>query len=63
VTDERIAGMQSYYDDARFYQGASKAIPLTIPAENYVQGIVTGASVEGTLRTMDADWRRLALRA
>ncbi|WP_200925347.1 MULTISPECIES: ABC transporter substrate-binding protein [unclassified Frigoribacterium] len=63
VTDERIVGMQSYYDDARFYQGASKAIPLTIPAENYVQGIVTGASVEGTLRTMDADWRRLALRA
>ncbi|WP_200937178.1 ABC transporter substrate-binding protein [Frigoribacterium sp. Leaf172] len=63
VTDERIVGMQTYYDEARFYQGASKAIPLTIPAENYVQGIVTGASAQGTLRTMDADWRRLALRA
>ncbi|WP_258071698.1 ABC transporter substrate-binding protein [Clavibacter michiganensis] len=63
VTDERIVGMQSYYDEARFYQGASKAIPLTIPAENYVQGIVTGASAADTLRTMDADWRRLALRS
>jgi raffinose/stachyose/melibiose transport system substrate-binding protein len=63
VTDERIVGMQTYYDEARFYQGASKAIPLTIPAENYVQGIVTGADAESTLRTMDADWRRLALRA
>jgi raffinose/stachyose/melibiose transport system substrate-binding protein len=63
VTDERIVGMQTYYDEARFYQGASKAIPLTIPAENYVQGIVTGAGAESTLRTMDADWRRLALRA
>ncbi len=60
--DERIVEMQKYYDDARFYQGASKAIPLTIPAENYLQGIVTGSSVEGTLRTMDADWARLAFR-
>ncbi|GAB2976583.1 ABC transporter substrate-binding protein [Frigoribacterium salinisoli] len=63
VTDERIVGMQRYYDEGRFYQGASKAIPLTIPAENYVQGIVTGADPAGTLRTMDADWRRLAFRA
>ena len=63
VTDERIVGMQRYYDEARFYQGAGKAIPLTIPAENYVQGIVTGADPARTLRTMDADWRRLAFRA
>lgn len=62
VTDERILGMKEYYDSAKFYQGASKAIPLTIPTDNYMQGIVTGSDVESTLRVMDADWARLALR-
>lgn len=62
VTDERIVGMKEYFDAARFYQGASKAIPLTIPTENYLQGIATGADVGATLRTLDADWARLALR-
>ncbi|MDX2376088.1 extracellular solute-binding protein [Microbacterium sp. LRZ72] len=62
VSDPRIVGMKEYFDAARFYQGASKAIPLTIPTENYMQGIVTGASAESILRTMDADWARLALR-
>ncbi|KQP71608.1 ABC transporter substrate-binding protein [Microbacterium sp. PRC9] len=62
VTDERILGMKEYYDSAKFYQGASKAIPLTIPTDNYMQGIVTGSDIESTLRTLDADWARLALR-
>lgn len=62
VTDPRIVDLTPYVDDARFYQGASKAIPLTIPTENYVQGIVIGASVDGTLARLDADWARLALR-
>ncbi|WP_169581255.1 extracellular solute-binding protein [Microbacterium thalassium] len=62
VTDERILGMKEYYDSAKFYQGASKAIPLTIPTDNYMQGVVTGSDVESTLRVMDADWARLALR-
>ena len=62
VTDERIVGMKEYYDSARFYQGPSKAIPLTIPTDNYVQGIVTGADPQRMLRTLDADWARLALR-
>lgn len=62
VTDERILGMKEYYDSAKFYQGASKAIPLTIPTDNYMQGIVTGSDVENTLRVLDADWARLALR-
>jgi raffinose/stachyose/melibiose transport system substrate-binding protein len=62
VTDERIADMREYYDNALFYQGPSKAIPLTIPTENYVQGIVTGSDPEAMLRTLDADWARLALR-
>ena len=62
VTDPRIVGMKPYFEDARFYTGASQAIPLTIPTENYLQGIVTGAGVEPTLQTLDADWARLALR-
>lgn len=62
VSDERIVGMKEYYDAAKFYQGASKAIPLTIPTDNYMQGIVTGADPERTLARLDADWARLALR-
>ena len=62
VTDPRIVGMKPYFEEARFYTGASQAIPLTIPTENYLQGIVTGAGVEPTLQTLDADWARLALR-
>jgi raffinose/stachyose/melibiose transport system substrate-binding protein len=62
VTDPRIVGMKAYYDDARFYQGASVAIPQTIPTANYLQGIVLGADPQATLATIDADWARLALR-
>lgn len=62
VTDPRIVGMKKYFDAADFYQGASQQIPLTIPAANYLQGIVLGSDVEATLSTMDADWARLALR-
>ena len=62
VTDERILGMKEYYDRADFYQGPSKAIPLTIPTENYMQGIALGGQAAATLRTLDADWARLALR-
>jgi raffinose/stachyose/melibiose transport system substrate-binding protein len=61
--DPRIAELQAYYDEGRFYQGPSKAIPLTIPAEGYIQAMMTGASVENTLKTMDDDWRRLAVRS
>lgn len=62
VTDERIIGMREYFDSGRFYQGPSKAVPLNIPLENYLQGIALGADVEDTLATLDADWARLALR-
>lgn len=62
ATDPRILGMKEYYESGDFYQGASKAIPLTIPTENYVQGIAVGGDVTSTLSTLDADWARLALR-
>lgn len=62
ATDPRILGMKAYFDDAKFYQGASKAVPQTIPLDNYLQGVVLGSSAESALQTVDADWARLALR-
>lgn len=62
VTDDRIAEMQKYYDEGRFYMGASQFIPNSIPAQNYIQSIVGGADAEQTLARMDADWARLAFR-
>lgn len=62
VTDPRIIGMKEYFDEAKFYQGASKAIPQTIPSDNYLQGVILGGNVENTLVTIDKDWARLALR-
>lgn len=63
VTDPRIVEMQKYYDEGRFYMGASQFIPNSIPAANYLQSIIGGADAESTLRRMDADWARLAFRA
>ena len=60
--DERILGMQDYYNDGRFYLGASQRIHLSIPAANYVQAIATGDDIDSTLSRLDADWARLALR-
>nr|WP_283774639.1 extracellular solute-binding protein [Brachybacterium equifaecis] len=60
--DPRIAEMQTYYDEGRFYQGPSKFIPLMIPAENYFQAIATGADIGATLAQLDNDWARLAFR-
>jgi raffinose/stachyose/melibiose transport system substrate-binding protein len=62
ATDDRILGMQEYYDEAKFYQGPSRAIPLTIPTDNYIQAMVTGTDIDQTLERLDADWARLALR-
>ena len=60
--DERILGMQDYYNDGRFYLGASQRIHLSIPAANYIQAIATGDDIDSTLSRLDADWARLALR-
>ena len=61
--DPRIAGMIPYYTDGKVYQGPSVLVPKTIPVFNYAQAVVLGASPQATLRTMDADWARLAFRA
>ena len=62
ATDPRILGMQEYYDEGKFYQGASKFVSLSIPTDNYMQAVVTGGDPDAALRRLDADWARLALR-
>lgn len=62
-SDPRVAGMIEYYDDAKVYQGPSVLVPKTIPVNNYAQAMVLGADPTSTLRTMDADWARVAFRA
>lgn len=61
--DPRIEGMIEYYDDGRIYQGPSVLVPKTIPVFNYAQAMVLGADPADILRTMDADWARIAFRA
>lgn len=60
--DPRIEGMVSYYDKGKVYQGPSVLVPKTIPVMNYTQALVFGADPSSTLRTLDADWARLAFR-
>lgn len=61
--DPRIEGMIEYYENGQIYQGPSVLVPKTIPVMNYAQAMVLGASTTSTLRTMDADWARIAFRA
>lgn len=61
--DPRIEGMIPYYDEGRIYQGPSVLVPKTLPIMNYAQAMVLGASPTTVLRTMDADWARIAFRA
>jgi len=63
ATDPRIVEMQSYYDEARYYMGASQFIPNTIPWANYLQAIVFGEKPETMLARLDSDWASLAYRA
>lgn len=60
--DPRIEGMAGYYDEGKVYQGPSVLVPKTIPIMNYTQAVVFGADPASTLRTLDADWARLAFR-
>lgn len=61
--DPRVEGMIEYYDAGQIYQGPSVLVPKTLPMFNYAQAMVLGASTTNTLRTMDADWARIAFRA
>ena len=61
--DPRIEGMIPYYDEGRVYQGPSVLVPRTIPMNSYAQAMVLGEDTDRMLRTIDADWARLAFRA
>ncbi len=63
VTDETLVELREYYDRAAFYVGASQLVPQSIPLQNYAQSLASGADPEPVLRTLDADWRRLAFRS
>lgn len=63
VTDERIAGLQPYVEQARFYQGAGTNVPGIIPLGNYLQELVLSKDGDRFVRKLDADWRRLAVRS
>lgn len=61
-SDPRVEGMIAYYNEGAVYQGPGVLIPRAIPTENYAQSLALGADPLGVLRTMDADWARLAFR-
>jgi raffinose/stachyose/melibiose transport system substrate-binding protein len=63
ATDPRITGMQEFVDRNAFYQGAATYIPNSIPVGNYLQSALADGDGAGMLRTLDNDWRRLALRS
>jgi raffinose/stachyose/melibiose transport system substrate-binding protein len=54
--------MIEYYNAGAVYQGPGVLIPRAIPTENYAQALVLGSNAASMLRTMDADWSRLAFR-
>lgn len=63
ATDPRISQLQPYVDAGRFYQGPQTYLPQSIPIGNYIQSAMTGGeSGRSMLTTLDADWRRIALR-
>nr|WP_203138802.1 extracellular solute-binding protein [Microbacterium sp. JZ31] len=61
--DPRIEGMSEFYAEGRFYQGPSVLVPRTIPINGYAQAMVLGSDTGQMLRTIDADWARVAFRA
>ncbi|WP_166851317.1 ABC transporter substrate-binding protein [Isoptericola sp. BMS4] len=61
-SDPRIEGMTRYYDAGQVYQGASVLVPKTIPVFSYAQAIVLDEDPAPWLRSLDADWARLAMR-
>ncbi|MFC8304371.1 extracellular solute-binding protein [Specibacter sp. NPDC057265] len=63
VTQPTLVELQKFYDKAAFTLGASQLLPQNIPVQNYVQGMVLGSDPDSTLRTLDADWARLAFRS
>ncbi|NQX11037.1 extracellular solute-binding protein [Microbacteriaceae bacterium VKM Ac-2855] len=63
ATDPKITALQPLIDAGAFYQGAGTYIPNTIPVMNYLQATVRSGDGASLLQTLDADWRRIAVRS
>jgi raffinose/stachyose/melibiose transport system substrate-binding protein len=63
VTNSTLVELKEYYDRGDFYLGASQLVPQSIPLQNYTQLLASGAEPLPVLRTLDADWARLAFRS
>jgi raffinose/stachyose/melibiose transport system substrate-binding protein len=62
VTDARIAGLQPYVQQSKFYQGPGTYIPAVIPLGNYLQDFAISRNGGVLLQRLDNDWERLAQR-
>lgn len=63
VTNSTLVELKEYYDRGAFYLGASQLVPQSIPLQNYTQSLAGGDDPLPILRTLDADWSRLAFRS
>lgn len=61
-TDSRVAGLDPYVRQGKFYQGAGTYISESIPLQNYLQDLFISKDVDGFLRRLDDDWARRAKR-
>lgn len=60
--DSRVAGLDPYVRQGKFYQGAGTYISESIPLQNYLQDLFISKDVDGFLRRLDDDWARRAKR-
>jgi raffinose/stachyose/melibiose transport system substrate-binding protein len=63
ITDEHIADLRPYLENAKFYQGAGTYVPPSIPLGNYLQQLVIDKDVDGFLSRLDDNWARYAQRS
>ena len=63
VTDKRIAGLDPYVADGKFYQGAGTYISESIPLSNYLQELLISGNVKSFTTKLDSDWARRAARS
>jgi raffinose/stachyose/melibiose transport system substrate-binding protein len=57
-----VTGLDSYVRAGRFYQGAGTYVPNVIPVGNYIQEMVLTKNFNPLLRSLDSDFKRLAIR-
>ncbi|MFG1947482.1 ABC transporter substrate-binding protein [Nonomuraea sp. NPDC048826] len=60
--DPALAGLMPYFEEGRLSGYADHGIPLTIPLEQYLQQYVIDGDQDAFLRTLDAEWDKVAAR-